>query len=221
MNRKNEVKPNIEHLDDRIVPSTIKGATSSHITYAYNDVQQKLVINTAPTNDSITLWGAGGDVWIIDGNAGPTYYYDTHAKLGPNLNIQINGSTGDDFIHNALHYFEYNSALIIAGSGNDLLWAGGGKDTLMGGTGNDCLMGSFGSLGGGATLVAGTGYDTFVVKNDLAFGSDTIKDFDPSNGVVYSPSPYTGWSIQASAGDNVGDPIILWLNGDEIWSSNN
>src|SRR5262249_40070255 len=131
MKRKNEVKLNLEQLDDRIVPTTFHGITglnNTGITWAYNDVTNKMIINTTSANDSVTLWNFGSTVGIIDGTRAP-YFFNTDAKIGPNLNIVVKGSDGNDFIHNALGYGQYNSCTINAGSGNDVLIAGAGNDT--------------------------------------------------------------------------------------------
>jgi Ca2+-binding RTX toxin-like protein len=202
MTRKNEVKLNMEQLDDRIVPTTFHGSTGSGLTWAYNDVTNKLIINTTAGNDSVTLWNFGTTVGIIDGNSAP-YFYNTAAKIGANLKIQVNGSDGNDFIQNALGYGQYGSATIFAGSGNDVLWAGAGKDTLVGGTGNDCFID--GGVLSNTTMVAGTGNDVFVQSQYHFLGGDTFVDYDPSADVTYTAVS----GIQASSG---ADPIV-WVDG--------
>jgi len=207
MKRKNEVKLNLEQLDDRIVPTTFHGSTGPNntgITWAYNDNPNvnKLIINTTSGNDSVTLWNFGSTVGIIDGNTAP-YFFNTAAKIGPNLKIQVNGSDGNDFIHNALNYGAYGSCMITAGSGNDVLIAGAGNDTLVGGTGNDCFIDG-GQLSS-TTMVAGTGNDVFVQSQYHFLGGDTFVDYDPTADVTYTAT--SGW--QASAG---ADPIV-WVDG--------
>jgi len=205
MKRTNEVKLNMEQLDDRIVPTTFHGSTGSGLTWAYNDVTNKLIINTTSGNDNFALWNGGSTVAILDGNSAP-YFYNTAAKIGPNLKIQVNGSDGNDYVQNALGYGAYNSCTIFAGSGNDVLWAGAMNDTLVGGTGNDCLID--GGMLSSTTMVAGTGNDVFVTQ-DHVLGGDTFVDYDPSADVTYS----NVHQIQASWGDNHGDNPMVWADG--------
>ena len=215
---KNKVKPNLEQLDDRIVPSTIHGSTPSGLTWSYNDVTQKLVINGTSHNDTFSLWNGGQDVWLVDGNSGGRAF-DTGAKLGLSLKIQVNdgasGAVKNDWIADYLPYYTYGSCVISdSNSGNEILQAGSYKDTLIGGEGNNCLIDGFDISAAGATLVGGTGVNTFITSTG-AFGSTQVVDYDPTQDTIINMNPYQGNSMYISG----GDPMTVTLNGQIVWQS--
>jgi Ca2+-binding RTX toxin-like protein len=213
MTRKNQSTLNLEQLDERIVPATVKGSTASGLTWTYNDVTNRMVINGTAGNDQIMLLGGGQDLFLVDKMS--PYYVDTGVKLSSTLKIQVNGGGGDDFIYNGLFSFQYDRATLSGGSGNDLIRAGGGKDTLLGDDGDDCLVGSFGYMGGSATMIGGTGADTYITHHDRAGGNDTVFDFDEFEDVQYDSPLGQAASLQMSG----GDPMIVWYNGAQVWQS--
>src|SRR5262245_54727560 len=166
MNCKSTVKPNLEQLDDRILPAAhvvSSGGTASGLTWTLTDTNKFTLIGTN-NDDRISLFGAG-TLYVVDGNS-PGYYFNTGVALSPTLRIEVQGRGGNDYIYNGLNYWDYDKATLSGGEGNDLIRAGAGHDTLYGDGGDDCLVGSIGSYGYPATMIGGTGSDTFITKSN-------------------------------------------------------
>ncbi|MDM7255821.1 MAG: M10 family metallopeptidase C-terminal domain-containing protein, partial [Paracoccus sp. (in: a-proteobacteria)] len=117
------------------------------------------------------LYGNGGNDTIYGGGG-------ADRLRGGAGNDILRGGDGDDRLwgdagHDTL-YGDAGNDRFSAGSGNDLIYGGDGNDILDGGLDNDTLYGDAGN----DTLNGGAGADTFVFAN--GFGSDVIRDFDPS-----------------------------------------
>jgi Ca2+-binding RTX toxin-like protein len=102
------------------------------------------------------------------GEAAGDFLVQVENLAGSIFNDRLLGTEGDNYL--------------FGNYGDDMLWARGGNDRLDGFEGNDILYG----VGGGDTLFGrtgndllsgGTGNDTFRFT-DVAFGADTITDFE-------------------------------------------
>ncbi|MHC5595393.1 MAG: putative Ig domain-containing protein [Nostoc sp.] len=108
---------------------------------------------------------------VIDANSTPTSIFNKNTVTF--LNDLNNNITGFDNSNDVINGQGGNDK-IDGKSGNDLLRGGTGNDTLIGGAGNDILVG-----GAGADRFL---YDTGAAFNGTAIGSDTISDFNSSQG---------------------------------------
>ena len=113
----------------------------------------------------------------------------TIGSTGVFLNDWLSGSWGQDTLHggnneDTIHGGADNDELygdngddeLFAGSGNDYLDGGSHDDELHGSSGNDILIGGAGD----DTLTGGTDADIFILNTTN--GTDTITDFDASEG---------------------------------------
>ncbi len=111
--------------------------------------------------------------------------------LGGGKDDTLIGSDQDNYING-----EGGSDTIKGGGGDDTLVGGGGSgivDILDGGDGDDLLYGESGF----DTLTGGAGADTFLIRKDQ--GTDTIKDFDLTEDMIYFRNFPKGESARAIA----------------------
>jgi Ca2+-binding RTX toxin-like protein len=174
--------------DDRTT-SAPGGGLNGASNYAFRNGSRNRAIETIDA-------GAGNDVInLTSTSSGQDYWRWDAANGGANVNMQVNGGTGDDIIWGdnpgEKLYGDDGNDWIDGGAGNDSLYGGAGNDSLVGGPGNDLLYGGdgndilidlsgnnqiFGGLGDD-TVYGGTGNDTI----DGGGGNDTIRDVGGTN----------------------------------------
>lgn len=135
--------PQLEHLSERIVPAII---------YQTGD---RLVMAGDGRNELFLVEGTefGINAVIIDlvnsrVEAQAAFEYDAINEL-----VMI-GGTGNDILMNR---FEFQTATLIGGGGNDVIMGGLGNETLIGGVGNDVIF-----SGGGNDLIFGGGGNDYI-----------------------------------------------------------
>ena len=124
-------------------------------------------------NGSDRLDGRQGHDWL-DGGEGNDFlrgFWGNDTLYGGNDNDSVHGGDDDDEL-----YGNSGDDYLKAGSGDDYLDGDIGEDTLHGNAGNDTLIGGAGD----DTLTGGTDADIFIFNKTN--GTDTITDFDASEG---------------------------------------
>lgn len=167
-----ERRPQVEMLEDRLVPTVTVSAGNILITQTNgNDVA---VVSKTAVN---------GRVYYHVTDNGKAYTFDARSR-NIHGSVIYNGLYGDDrFTNNtALPTVAdggYGNDVIVGGSGNDTLKGGFGNDRLTGGLGDDTLDGGGGSdvlygMDGNDTLLGGADTDLL----DGGEGDDTLRGGD-------------------------------------------
>lgn len=132
------------------------------------------------------------------------------------LDTQLNGDDGDDFI-----YGGGGNDVMNGGSGDDLLFGRDGTDEIFGGDGDDLIYGN----GDGDTLHGGAGSD----KIWGSIGADTINGGDGNDFLfggagddVLNGDAGSDWLLGGSGNDTInggdGNDILLGQAGNDILS---
>ncbi len=112
--------------------------------------------------DYAAATGYGHDASLL--TAGAHVVDASHSYTGTDAGETILGTDAADTIH--------------GGGGNDVIHGGAGDDVIHGGAGDDLIYGGTGN----DTLTGGAGADTFAWKAGDMGGTDTITDFNQSEG---------------------------------------
>src|SRR5262245_35506201 len=177
------VKPQLECLESRLVPTTLGGSSPLF------PPPTNLVVTGTNNADVITVERVTNTLFslrvtIADRSTGVAISQYT---TGPRLidRIWIDGLDGNDLIHN----WTSLTCTMNGGNGNDNMYGGGGVDRLdgglgddylYGGLGNDVLIGGFGNDylhgQGGSDMVVETGDVDFTLTdtNLWGLGTDTL-----------------------------------------------
>lgn len=127
----------------------------------YGDVNAN-ILDGSDGND--TLVGRGGNDTLRGGAGTDTAdYSDSTSGIVARLNTGVvtDGEGGTDFVTSIENVVGgAHNDVIIASTGDNVLWGGGGMDILIGGVGNDTLHGGAGTAN---ELYGGAGDDTYVV----------------------------------------------------------
>ncbi|MFD1798053.1 calcium-binding protein, partial [Paracoccus aurantiacus] len=160
--------------------------------------------------DNDTISGGSGADTIAGGTGNDTID-------GGSENDRISGGAGDDSINGGA-----DNDTIAGDDGNDTIYGGAGTDQIDGGAGRDYIDGGTGN----DWLTGGAGFDTFVASP----GSDTIFDFDVSNGTdndqtnndyidlsgYYNDANLATYNAAAAAnGDDTYNNPLQWLRADQ------
>jgi Ca2+-binding RTX toxin-like protein len=159
------------------------------------------VINGGDGND--TLYSNGGDDWL-DGNAGADTYYGGSGNNGyvfDNAGDNVLGENADGgtdsiwtFVTISLganiENLRFSGTGNISGFGNEL------ANVITGNAGNNLIAGNAGN----DTLWGKGGNDTFLFSDLGATNKDTIWDFDATDLIMLSGSPFAGLNF---AGDHL------------------
>ncbi|HEY0927077.1 beta strand repeat-containing protein [Brevundimonas sp.] len=120
------------------------------------------ILDGSDGND--TLVGRGGNDTLRGGAGTDTAdYSDSTSGIVARLNTGVitDGEGGTDFVTSIENVVGgAHNDVIIASTGDNVLWGGGGMDILIGGVGNDTLHGGAGTAN---ELYGGIGDDTYVV----------------------------------------------------------
>ena len=92
-----------------------------------------------------------------------------------------------------------SAAVLIGGSGNDVMRGGQGDDSIVGGSGNDFISGDRGN----DTMSGGAGADTFHTFSGA--GIDKVLDFHLSEGDRVQVDPGTIYTVSQVGADTIVD----------------
>jgi len=178
-----------------------------------------------------TLYGMGGDDWVIGGNQSDNLHGDGGDDIlaGSGGDDVLVGGSGDDYLigdDSAIGNDGGNdgSDTIYGGAGDDTLLGSGGDDVLVGGGGDDTIYGGSGDdqMWGDSTSRPqdqATDFDTFVFKP--GHGNDRIGDFNLNEdridlshfnsvtGLADLSIEQKGGNAVVSVGSQSGDSILL------------
>ncbi|GFE50522.1 hypothetical protein So717_22750 [Roseobacter cerasinus] len=182
---------------------------------------ERVTTNNPPDLDQladgrlVVTWVTQGDAYREILQARPVAGFGSQGVIsGTSSNDVIDGtyqdaegdgvSVADDFILAVAGDDIINSA-----DGDDVIYGGSGNDLIDGGAGNDTLTGDAGT----DTLTGGSGADVFVLKPNS--GSDTITDFDVSEGDLFQIHGLSGQS-EINLLQIGGDTEIRTTSGDVL-----
>lgn len=194
-----------ESLEKRIVPAITAGFSAT--TGALS------IVGDAQDNEISVSRGDNGEILVNNGDV-------TIAGGAPNADdvtaIYAFGLAGNDQI--TLN--EFNGALpravMLGGSGNDLLIGGSGKDFLLGGSGNDTIRGGDEE----DRLYGGAGND--VLLGDR--GNDRVEGQDGSDLLIVNNGDGSDFleggedhdTVQVNGSNTDGDVIVISPNGNRV-----
>lgn len=150
-------------------------------------------------NDSILIYGKGGDTYVKSSFA-PLQHF--HLTGGNTIHIDMQG--GNDTVTIYDHTTKF-PATILGGSGNDHLDGGGGNDLIDGGTGADTLLGD-----GGDDHLVDTTNDTVI---DGEAGFDAADFSGATTPIIFNMS---GKNVEMVSGGSAGDSITGTASADVI-----
>ncbi len=172
MNLKNSRKPELETLEDRLVPATALLNSAGQLTV--NGTNASETIRVTQNSSYVTVEGVGSfrtsavRSIVVDAKDGN----DTVDMRAVSIAATIFGGNGNDMLIGT-----QGSDLIQGGNGNDKIFGEGGNDTIYGQAGNDLLYG----MGGYDYLIGGDGADF------LDDGNRSAQEyFDGGNGLDYN-----------------------------------
>lgn len=200
------------------------GDTSEVVTAIWND--GVLYVYGSPGDDNLNISSMHGQIEV---NGGMTHVVGGTASLDNTSSIVVDAFGGDD--HVSLNEFggALPRAILLGGSGNDLLIGGSNDDELRGGDGNDVLIGNRGNdfaegqdgsdlliwnNGDGSDFLEGGAGNDFVQVNGANGAGDDFQ-VDPDGETVVVASNHEGAAIRIATTEEVnidgqggGDVII-------------
>lgn len=226
--------------DDRTTSAPGSGLNGAFTSYAFRNNSRDRAIETIDA-------GAGNDlVNLTSISSGQSYWRWDSGNGGANVEMQVNGGTGNDIIwgHNPGEdlYGDEGNDWVDGGAGNDSIYGGDGNDSLVGGLGNDRVYGDNGDdtlidLSGNNQIYGGLGDDWIYggTGNDTVDGGDghdLISDTSGTNtltggagddyiyGGAGADTAFGGDNNDVISGSDGNDRLDAGLGDDAMWGGN-